>query len=485
MRAFYSNGANLTKSYDLQYRITQNKQGKFINANYNYDNETNITAISGTYNRTYVYDDIYRLRQASGSWGNKEYTYDKNSNRLTKVINSNSTTYNYQTGTNRLISTVGYENDSFIYNNRGDIIEDSNYYYNYGDHKRLISIIEKGTMETVATYNYDYKLRRINRLSQGMWWNIFYDQQDRMINETNELGYSMDYIYLGIEPIAKIEYNWAVDHLYFYHNDHLMTPLKMTSDSSQIVWQAEYYPFGKLYSENGPVSNNIRFPGQYDDKIPSTSLYYNWNRFYNPIIGRYNELDPIGIDSSNTNIYQYANNNIINNYDITGLISANALNPKECSCLNWKGVEDSVKSICTEDTKRKASKMKKCIPAYDCIFNKKCKETINIICEGKGCKDNPYCAYVRSSWTGDNGIQKYSPPRIVLCKLGASGQAYSTCGPVSAVILAEMGHLCGYDKRREKIHPHISVACIVCAMYPRHKFWCDQCPCKPTITVYG
>mgnify|MGYP005844345175 CR=1 FL=1 len=63
-------------------------------------------------------------------------------------------------------------------------------------------------METVATYNYDYKLRRINRLSQGMWWNIFYDQQDRMINETNELGYSMDYIYLEIgEGVRSCDLN--------------------------------------------------------------------------------------------------------------------------------------------------------------------------------------------------------------------------------------------------------------------------------------
>jgi uncharacterized protein RhaS with RHS repeats len=34
--------------------------------------------------------------------------------------------------------------------------------------------------------------------------------------------------------------------LYFYHTDHLGTPLAMTDDNGTVMWRAEYRPFGDL-----------------------------------------------------------------------------------------------------------------------------------------------------------------------------------------------------------------------------------------------
>jgi RHS repeat-associated protein len=47
---------------------------------------------------------------------------------------------------------------------------------------------------------------------------------------------------------------------------------------------------------------NLRMPGQYFDT--ETGLFYNWNRYYNPAIGRYISVDPIGLDGGfNTFLY--------------------------------------------------------------------------------------------------------------------------------------------------------------------------------------
>jgi RHS repeat-associated protein len=47
------------------------------------------------------------------------------------------------------------------------------------------------------------------------------------------------------------------------------------------------------------VVTNVRLPGQYDERLlASVGLqgpYYNWNRWYLPGVGRYLELDPIGL----------------------------------------------------------------------------------------------------------------------------------------------------------------------------------------------
>ena len=93
----------------------------------------------------------------------------------------------------------------------------------------------------------------------------------------------------------------TTEQISYYHTDHLGTPILMTNDAGQVVWQAEYLPFGEMASLNEdvdgdgmPVVNNLRFPGQYFDQ--ETDLHYNMARTYYPNIGRYAEADPIGLD---------------------------------------------------------------------------------------------------------------------------------------------------------------------------------------------
>ena len=80
---------------------------------------------------------------------------------------------------------------------------------------------------------------------------------------------------------------------YYFHNDHLGTPQALTDKDQNVVWQAEYDPFGKATETVATVEQNLRFPGQYLDR--ETGLHYNYYRTYDPAIGRYISADPIGI----------------------------------------------------------------------------------------------------------------------------------------------------------------------------------------------
>jgi len=103
---------------------------------------------------------------------------------------------------------------------------------------------------------------------------------------------------------------------YFYQNDHLGTPQKLTSVSGAVVWSAKYNSFGKATIEVETISNNLRFPGQYEDA--ESGLYYNFNRYYNPKTGRYLRKDPIGLRGG-MNLFVYALNNPVSLIDPSGL----------------------------------------------------------------------------------------------------------------------------------------------------------------------
>ena len=110
--------------------------------------------------------------------------------------------------------------------------------------------------------------------------------------------------------------------VYYYHNDHLGTPQMMTDNQANLVWQANYTPFGEANIVVETVTNNIRFPGQYYDE--ESELHYNYFRDYDPELGRYTQSDPIGLVGG-INTYGYAYQNPVMNYDPDGRLVLNLL----------------------------------------------------------------------------------------------------------------------------------------------------------------
>jgi RHS repeat-associated protein len=105
---------------------------------------------------------------------------------------------------------------------------------------------------------------------------------------------------------------------YYYHNDHLGTPQKLTLSNGAVIWSAKYTAFGEaIVDPNSMITNNLRFPGQYQDE--ESGLHYNYHRYYEPRSGRYLTADPIGLGGG-INLFIYVLNNPINWTDYYGLI---------------------------------------------------------------------------------------------------------------------------------------------------------------------
>jgi len=110
--------------------------------------------------------------------------------------------------------------------------------------------------------------------------------------------------------------------VYWHHNDHLGTPPALTDASGRVVWTMSQTPFGVATVNEDPdgdgikVTNNFRFPGQYFDA--ETGLNYNYFRTYDPILGRYTQSDPIGLNGG-MNTFGYVGGNPLSVFDSTGL----------------------------------------------------------------------------------------------------------------------------------------------------------------------
>ena len=111
--------------------------------------------------------------------------------------------------------------------------------------------------------------------------------------------------------------------LYFIHTDHINTPRLVANQSGTTVWRWDNRePFGLTPAEedadgNGvPFVFNLRFPGQYYDR--ESGLHYNRNRDYDPVTGRYVQVDPIGL-SGGISVYGYVGANPLGFSDPLGL----------------------------------------------------------------------------------------------------------------------------------------------------------------------
>ncbi|AVR78691.1 hypothetical protein NM96_04440 [Neisseria mucosa] len=138
--------------------------------------------------------------------------------------------------------------------------------------------------------------------------------------------------------------------------DHLGTPIAAHNVKGEAVWTAEYEAWGRI--RNKTVSDGLkanipfRFQGQYYDE--ESGLHYNRFRYYDPEIGRFVNLDPIGL-MGGINVYVYAPNPI-------RWVDPNGLSPVSQNCRNTKYSRGEVITKVTAIVKLHQNQIKKVAP---------------------------------------------------------------------------------------------------------------------------
>lgn len=116
---------------------------------------------------------------------------------------------------------------------------------------------------------------------------------------------------LSVGLALQVPARAATEATTYYHNDSFGTPALATDANGSVLWKENYRPYGdKLNQQDASVSNRIGFHGKPFEN--ATGLSYMQARYYDPTVGRFMGIDPVGVQDDNVhtiNRYTFAHNN--------------------------------------------------------------------------------------------------------------------------------------------------------------------------------
>ncbi|WP_373777528.1 RHS repeat-associated core domain-containing protein [Glaesserella sp.] len=223
--------------------------------------------------------------------------------------------------------------------------------------------IQKPNQATeIWQYQYDVLGRRISKRCEShgnlQETRFIWDGSHLVQEENAQSKYS--YIYThpsSYEPLAQLAFakNSAnPTACYYYHNDQIGIPRELTDENGKLCWYGSYTGWGKLnesynLTDQKAVHQPFRLQNQYADE--ETGLHYNFFRYYEPNVGRFTSLDPIGL-AGGENLYRFGDN-IQNWMDPLGLKAAASclyqISKQELTCTRVENRETKTVSITKND----------------------------------------------------------------------------------------------------------------------------------------
>lgn len=259
-----------------------------------------------------------------------EYSYDNNSNRISKVEDGTETDYSYNE-LNQLIKEESKGNSiDYSYDKNGNLIskegsnEDTTYSYN-NDNKLIRTTIQQGANVTIEAYEYDYLGNRIKKtVNENDVTKYLVDTNNdlaQVIAETDDNNNLKAYYTRGLELISQERDN---ENYYLY--DWEGNVRSLLDNSGNATDNYSYDAFGNITEKSGSTENNYYYNGeQYDS---NTGFYYLRARYMNPQTGIFITMDPYSgsiFDPVSLHKYLYANANPVMNSDPTGNFSLGEL----------------------------------------------------------------------------------------------------------------------------------------------------------------
>jgi RHS repeat-associated protein len=292
-------GDRVTWSYDPTYQLTNERRSgaNSYNITYMYDLTGNRTfMIDGGARTTYTVNAGNQLVTAKAAGGTTSYSFDANGNLILTNAPGGRTSNAWDVS-NRLTQVIlpsGIRN-SFQY---------------AGDGKRVMKQDSTGTTKSV--------------------WDL-----ENVLEETDGSNVTQVIYTMGLSQYGELISQRRGGATNFFSFDGLGSTGQLTDINGTVTDSYLYQAFGSAASSAGTTANSYRFVGRQGYYLDNDlSTYWLRARMYNPATGRFISRDPIGLLSSETNLYRYAGNSPQTAVDPSGYIRVinKGQTPGSCQC---------------------------------------------------------------------------------------------------------------------------------------------------------
>jgi RHS repeat-associated protein len=262
---------------------------------------TAVPPVQTTVTINYVYDPLYRLKEANYSDGKfYHYSYDSVGNRLTQQSQLSNDTYTYDDA-NRLTNLNAL---TYTWDANGNLLSDGTNSYAYDSANRLTTISNPGS---ASTFSY-------NGLGDRLTQNGVHYTLDLNAGLTQVLADGTNTYLYGLDRIAETQGTTRE----YYLGDALDSVRQITNDGGTITLARNYEPYGKTAQTIGTAQTDYGFTGEATD---ASGLIYLRARYYESLTGRFTARDSYEGDvntPASLNRFNYAHSNPVMNTDPSG-----------------------------------------------------------------------------------------------------------------------------------------------------------------------
>jgi RHS repeat-associated protein len=332
------------------------------------------------------------------------YTFDNIGNRTSSQILGDLEKTYASNGLNQYASiTDANSSMSPVFDDDGNLIEDSKFTYTWNGENRLIKVTPKAFEEGAVELHfvYDYQGRRVSKERR------IYNPASMKFEFEKRIEYIFDGWNVILEKATEGSPATAGTETHYFHYDANGNVTETVDSNGDLTASYKYGPFGELVNEIGTYAQENAYKFSTKPQDIETGYYYYGFRFYDSSNERWLNRDPIG-EKGGTNIYAAVLNAPINYFDKYGLSVSTCFQIIRYTLEFVGGVWTIITTyewICEDDDPGGC-------PLGDTIYGKVETVSCQIECEAPPCEG-------RKTASGDETIQHSKT-----CVSGGSGPNY-------------------------------------------------------------